>query len=245
MKYFKTIMLLAALIGFLGAGCKKSKSVFTLQLKGKYGSQSFALNTFNADTTGVVVGIKALQFYISNINLIKTDNSTVVITDVALIDFSNPSSLTIKLEGVEGNFKGIVFGCGLDSAQNATPYPLTAPGVLNNAYGMYWGMNNFKYRFEVMEGAWDTAVLPDMRYGLIYHIGLDSNYRQVQLNKNFTVCCGNPATLSVYLDVRKIFHGDTQTINIAAVNTDDVTSTSDAPALAAKFAGNFSKAFGF
>ena len=189
------------------SSCKKDKgSAFTLQLKANYGGQNFAIYSPCVDPQGRLIEISAFEFYLSHIYLIKSDSTKVKVSDVALLDFTNPSSLSISVNGIEGEFTGISFVCGLDSLTNDTTNPnnYVAPNPLSYQYNMYWLAWN-SYRFEVLEGKWDTAVMPIMRNGLLYHVGLNSAYRQTQINKSFSVCCGKPYTLNLNLDVEKIF----------------------------------------
>ena len=191
--------------------------------------------------------VSALEFYLSHIYLVKTDSTLVKVSDVALFDFSTPSSLTISVNKLSGDFTGISFVCGLDSLMNDTTRPLytLAPNPLSGSYDMYWDMLT-AYRFEVLEGKWDTAVMPIMRNGLVYHVGLNTTYRQTQINKPFSVCCGKPYTLNLNLDIEKIFF-NTSTNETLDIVTQASTSSlpTDNPAIAATFADNFSKAFSY
>ena len=197
-------------------------SKFNLQLKAKYGSQSFALNTPNIDSSGRFISITALQFYLSHINLIKTDGSKVNLSSAA------------------------IFGCGLDSIQNkSNANDSVFPNPFSGLWNLYWDMVS-EYRFEVMEGKWDTQDTASFRNFLVYHIGTNAAYRSTQLNKNFSVCCNTPYTLTLYIDVQQILSNNTtgETINIV---TEPETSSGpgDNPAIMPAFADNFSKAFTF
>jgi len=219
---------------------------FNLQLKAKYGSQSFALNTPNIDSSGRFISITALQFYLSHINLIKTDGSKVNLSSAAIVDFSDTTTLTISGNIAAGDFTGISFGCGLDSIQNkSNANDSVFPNPFSGLWNLYWDMVS-EYRFEVMEGKWDTQDTASFRNFLVYHIGTNAAYRSTQLNKNFSVCCNTPYTLTLYIDVQQILSNNTtgETINIV---TEPETSSGpgDNPAIMPAFADNFSKAFTF
>ena len=248
----KAPVLFAALfLGFILfsiSSCKKDKgSNFTLQLNAKYGSQSFVMNSANVDPQNRYIVMSNFEFYLSHIYLIKTDNSLLKVSDVALFDFSNPSSLSVSVNNVDGEFTGISFVCGLDSLTNDTTNSLlyNTPNPLSYAYNMYWLAWN-SYRFEVLEGKWDTAVMPIMRNGLLYHVGNNTAYRQTQINKPFSVCCSKPYTLNLNLDVEKIFF-NTSTNETLDIVTQASTSSlpADNPVIATTFADNFSKAFSY
>ena len=235
---------------FFSSSCKKPKvnntttPAFTLQFKAKYGSQSFALNSPNIDSAGRYVAMTTLQFYLSHINLIKTDGSKVLLADAAIINFSDSVTLSISVNTLQGDFTGLSFGCGLDSNQNkATPNDSLFPNPFSGDWGMYWDMNT-AYRFEVMEGKWASTPTSTMPNYLAYHIGNNIAYRQTQVNKNFSVCCNAPYTLTLYLDVQQIFSNNItgETINIVT-QPETSSGVGDDPAIAAAFADNFSKAF--
>lgn len=251
MKGFK--LLVAAILSLsllFILSCKKpGPSTFTLNLKTKYGTQDFALNSANTDAQGRYVIFSTFKFYLSHINLIKTDGSLVNVADLAIFDLSDAATLSVSIKNVEGDFKGISFGCGLDSVQNRSDanndslYPF--PNPYNGLWDMYWDMNT-QYRFEVVEGKWDTAVMPIMRNVIFYHIGTNPAYRQGQINKSFSVCCGNPYTLNLTLDVQQIFN-NTATGKVIDIATEPSTSSeaSDNPVIMPTFADNFSNSFSY
>ena len=227
--------------------CKKNKTAtVTLIMNAKYGTQNFALNSANVDTAGRYITMTSLKFYLSHINLIKTDGSAVSVADLAIFDFNDASTLSISIKNVEGDFKGMSFGCGLDSNQNkAAANDSVFPNPYSGLWDMYWDMNS-AYRFEVMEGKWATTPTSNMPDFLAYHLGTNAAYRQTQLNKSFSVCCGTPCTLNLYLDIQQIFSNNStgEYINIV---TEPETSSGfgDNPVILTTFADNFSKAFTF
>jgi len=226
---------------------KKTMGNLNIELKAKYGDQNFSLNTTQTDPAGRRVLIDKLKFYLSHITLIKTDNSEVEVKDVAFFSFESPLSLTLNVSSSEGNFKAIRFGCGLDSVQNETD-PLAVPSEhpLSNDNDMAWPM--IKYRFEVLEGKSDTTAGQSgtLTNPILYHIGTNTCYRQTMLPHDFSVCCGKPTTLTIYVDVKKIFYGDTQTLDIISEGTSQTSLNNPVEqAIAVKFADNFSQAFGF
>ena len=233
-------------ICFMMWSCKKetTKSNFTLQIKGKFGQQAFSFNSPVTDSTGKVIMFNTLQFYLSHINLIKSDGSLVNVAPVALFSF-NDSMLTVTGSNVPGNYRGISFSCGLDSLANDTTSPnlYLPPNPLSGSYNMYWPM--IKYEFELVEAKWDTAQLPVLRNAIVYHIGTNAAYRTVQLNQNFTVT-GPAYNLVLYLDVAQIFNNSTTGESINFVTEPSAMSSPfDNPALLPAFADNFSHAFTF
>ncbi len=222
---------------------KNSPTSVTLKLHATYGNSTFSLNQANIDPAGRYIEMNTAMFYLSHINLIKKDGSTVPLKQVALFDLNDPTLMSASGDNIQGDFTGISFVCGLDSMQNDTTNPLnySIPNPLSGDYNMYWGM--MKYRFEVFEGKWDTAVMPIMRNGLLYHVGTNTAYRETTLTKNFTVN-KDPYTLDLYLDVEKIFYNTAtgETLDIVTQPTTSSQSNED-PAILKTFTDNFSKAF--
>jgi hypothetical protein len=252
MKAYK--LFIVVLIGFVMilSGCKpkpapSGPTTFTLQMNLKYGNQNMDMNTDYMDSTGRYVTFNYFQFLLSHINLIKADGSTVNVANVAIFDFDPGASLvSVTANNVEGNFTGISFACGLDSATNNidSAGAWLYPNPLSGQFNMAWIM--LQYQFELVEGKWDTAELPLMRNGLFYHIGTAPAYRpNIQLNKSFTVS-GSPYTLNMYLDVAQIFKNTTtgERLNMATEG-ESQSATTDNPVVLTTFADNFSHSFTF
>jgi len=228
------------------SGCKKQgPTTFSLQVKGVYGNQSFGLNTPNIDAQGRYVKLVTLSFYLSHINLIKSNDSLVNLASVALFNFGD-TMLTLSVPNIEGDFKGISFACGLDSFTNDTTNPnnYIPPNPLAGAYDMSWPM--IRYQFEVLEGYWDTANIPIYSHALVYHIGTNPAYRPaIQLSQAFSVS-GSPYTMVMYLDVSQIFNNTVtgESINIGIPgDCSSMSSSLDNPVILPTFADNFSHSF--
>lgn len=230
-------------IALYSSSCKHDKEGnFTIQMDGKYGNQNFVLGTPNTDLQGRRIQIEKLKFYLSHITLVKDNNEETEIKDVALINFENPGSIIVNAD-VNGDFKAIKFGLGVDSIQNNTD-PLSVPSSnpLSGDNGMYWSW--LKYQFEILEARCDTTSTGSgiFNWFPLYHIGGNAQYRQVVLNKTFSVCCNNKSTVTLTLDVEKIFYGSTQTLDIITESTTQMGAGDD-PNVAVKFVDNFSSAF--
>jgi len=240
MKYSLLFFLITV---FLLSGCRKTKDGnFTLQVKAKYGDQSFAIYSPNTDPVGRRIQIDNLKFYLSHIKLVKTDNSEIELKEVILCDFTDPNSLFINVANITGEFKALKFSCGVDSLQNQTdPNAVPSSSPLSGDKNMYWSW--LKYQFEVLEARADTTTTGTGAFNWfpLYHVGGNSYYRSTTLLKNFSVCCDNKYSLNLTLDVKKIFYG-TQTLDIIAERTTQ-SAPIDNPAIAPKFADNFSQAF--
>jgi hypothetical protein len=223
-------------------GCKKDKGTLTLQIKARYQGQDIVFNKQYTDPDGNTLSFSLLQFYLSHLTLIKTDNSQTEISSVNFVDVADPTSLSLSFNNLQGDFKGIQFGCGVDSVQNSTAVKTNGVGPLETGTN-YWSM--LQFQFQVLEGKWDTTLSHGfLTQPLVYHVGTNPLYTHSSLNHSFSVCCSKTTTLTIYLDVDKIFSGGPAKLNLPA---DDYTQCANAQELqvAAKFANNFSQAFTF
>jgi hypothetical protein len=140
-------------------------------------------------STGVRYKIESLRYYISNIRLVKADGSELPIKDKYLL--VNPAMVNYPLGAVPvGDYKGIRFGVGVDSAANHadnTKYPTTHPLAMQSP-SIYWSWKS-GYIFMMFEGNCDTTdtqtdVLTYNQFSksFFYHIGMDMLYSQVDLS---------------------------------------------------------------
>jgi hypothetical protein len=248
MKSSKVILFIVIALMLVFSGCKKKTGNVAIQFKARFNGQNVAFDTTTFTSNGMLFQFTALKFYLDHINLIGPGGSITPEQDVALIDFSNPNSLTLNFKNLQGDYTGIQFGCGLDSILDNTD-PTTAPASspLNaaNCGDMYWAMQ--KYRFESFDGKWDytTDTLSFLTRGFSYHVGGSGLYRtNLGIAGSFSVSAGNTTSVVLYLDIEKIFTSGNGTIDIP---TEGATQSlpQDNPAIATKFVNNFSNAFTF
>jgi hypothetical protein len=93
-----------------------------------------------------------------------------------------------------------------------------------------------------VEGKYDTgsATTPAYDLPLLYHIGGNRFYKQTSVTKSFSVCCENDTRLKLTLDVKKIFYGSVDTIDIL---TENFEQSEDKSTGSVKFANNFCNSF--
>ncbi len=238
----KHLSLGLAIVALFLSACHEKPGNFNLQVNTTYGTQAFALNTVYTNPDGRKVKFEKWKVYIAHLTLVKNDNTEKEIKDVALLNWEDPSSLKINVKDVDGDYKGIKFYLGVDSLQNnSDPTTFSSSHPLSGDNGLYWTWLH-SYIFESLDGKADTTTSgsPAFNLGLSYHVGGNSFYRQVVLYKSFSICCNNALTLNLDFDVKKIFYGATQQIDVV---TERATASDDLPALAAKFADNCAQAF--
>ncbi|MBL0309742.1 MAG: hypothetical protein IPP77_08745 [Bacteroidetes bacterium] len=203
------------------------------------------MNTIYGDGAGKEFFFSAFKFYVSHIKLIKNDNSTVELSEVEFFDYSETISKSFSVNAPAGDYKGIEFFVGLDSAQDKTKpedYPASEP--LGPKTGMYWPWLN--HRFVNLEGTADTLGqnFAGGNIGLNYHVGTDACYRQVSLlGKPFSIIDGASKTIYLNVDILKVFYGQTDSLDMF-LNPGTQSENNDI-GVAIKFADQFSKAFSY
>lgn len=115
-------------------------------------------NTFN---------VTIWKYYVSNIQLTKTDNTVITIPNTYfLVDHSSAATSMISIPNVPyGDYKGMQFTLGVDSARNVSG---AQTGALDPANGMFWTWTS-GYIMAKMEGASPQST--DVANKLVFHIG--------------------------------------------------------------------------
>jgi hypothetical protein len=138
------------------AGCKKDVVVaapptVSLEFEQTVGADPLVLGTKTYTTpAGDQFKINIFRQYISNIVFTKTDGSTYAVPEsYYLLDAAKPDNQHITLTGVpEGDYKGITFTIGVDSARNVSG---AQKGALDPSNNMFWSWDS-GYIFTKLEG---------------------------------------------------------------------------------------------
>lgn len=156
-------------------------------------------------------GVNELKYIISNITLIKNDNTEFIypVADSYFL-INEEGSKTASLVDVPADtYKAIKFGIGVDP----TKYPIES-GTLNfiplaEEAGMLWTWSA-GYKFLKFEGTFSNAATPDDTTPFLYHVGshgatLD-NYKEVTIPiSELQVASNSAASKTIQFDVAKIF----------------------------------------
>lgn len=128
------------------------------------------------NANGEVFTVSAFKYYITNISLVRLDNTVQRIGDTYfLIDESVPASKVITFPVPKGEYRGISFKIGVDSIRNVSG---AQTGALDPVNGMFWSWNS-GYIMAKMEGNSPSSAAPGQ--ALTYHIGgFKGNYNAVQ-----------------------------------------------------------------
>jgi hypothetical protein len=186
--------------------------------------------------------VNELKYIISNIILIKADNTTYIYpVEDSYFLINEDGSKTASLSNIPADtYKGITFGFGVDP----TKYPIES-GTLNfiplaEEAGMLWTWSA-GYKFLKFEGTYTTATVTEDD-PFLYHVGshganLD-NYKEVTLSLNeFEVSSENTASKTIQFDVAKIFDG------VHTLSLEEKDEIQVDPINAPKIAENTSTAF--
>jgi hypothetical protein len=242
LRYWFSGMLLAMLVF---SACKPDPNppvitadpaTVNLQFDLKWGTSSFDLNQYYPGPDGRRYMIETLQYYVSDVCLIKPNDSATLVKKVALVDMYQPATSTLLSGEVPaGSYDRISFNLGLDSALNhsdPSSYAINHP--MSTANGMFWSWST-QYIFSKVEGRADTTG-GHVENAFLWHSGLDSLMQSLEFgNLNLTLAEGQTSTITLTLDVEKIIFGATDTLDVAV---DVLTHTLDNVALARRVIRN-------
>lgn len=197
------------------------------------GGQNLFLNDVNyTNAAGEQFNISLLQYFISNIQLRKTDGTVYTLNQDSsyfLIRESDPASRYARFKAPAGDYNQLTFVLGVDSLRSTMDVTkrtgaLDPGGSMED--GMYWGWNS-GYIFFKMEGISPLAPLdPSGQRKFRYHIGGFGGYSAPTLNNIRTVTldlassgiaqarAGRTSNIHLMVDVMKVFNGGT-TLSIA------------------------------
>jgi len=137
-----------------------------MEFNNRVDANPLVLNTTYTNAIGEAYTLKKFNYYISNVVLIKNDNTPVSVNAYQIIKQSDDTSRTMTLKGIpEGNYKAMKIMLGIDSASNRSG---AHTGGLDFVYAadMFWSWNQ-GYIFLKAEGTATASPSGDFAY----HIG--------------------------------------------------------------------------
>jgi len=198
--------------------------------------------------------VSKLNYFISNIKLIKIDGSVFTVpqdSSYFLIREANAASQKLVIrEVLTGEYTGIEFTVGVDSVRSVSDVS-KRQGILDkdtgptNEEAMYWDWNP-GYIFLKMEGSSDSATTANGKY--YYHIGGFGGWNERTLNNLKTIKMNFPgqkaivttsiiSNVLIQADILKIFNGPTQ---LSIKENPGVMFTEYSKNIADNYAGMFS-----
>lgn len=236
---------LAGLLLFGLASCEEDpiESPFTFTITAKVDNADFYLDSAYTFPGGQLFKFNLFHFYMNQIRLVNANGNEVMISDVELVTFATQPSYQITADVPVDDYVAVRFGVGLDSATNMSDpntYPTNHP--LSILAGTYWDWNTM-YRFAMMEAIVDTGGSgTNFIWPITYHPGLNEQYREMDMPKVFSVVEGQPAELTLVLDVKDILKHPSDPIDVVA-NKSTHCATPAQIALAARIMDNFTLSF--
>ncbi|MCF0071432.1 hypothetical protein LZD49_13200 [Dyadobacter sp. CY261] len=199
-----------------------------LQFDNIAGNQDLQLDsTRYMNAAGEDFTVSKLNYYISNIKLIKMDGSVFTVpqdSSYFLIREANNESQKLTIRNVlTGDYTGIEFVVGVDSTRSVAD-STQRKGILDpysgptNEEAMYWDWNP-GYIFLMLEGSSDSATTANGKY--YYHIGgfggrtsrTINNLKTIKLTfpgQKAIVTTSIVSNVLIQADILKIFNGPTQ-----------------------------------
>ncbi len=172
------------------------------------------VNTYK-NANGDDFTVSTFKYYISNVKLLKADNSTYSVPDsYFLVDHSTPASQKLKLLGIPaGDYTGIAFTMGVDSVRTKAG---GFTGVLNANNGMFWDMNGPEFINMKLEGRSPQSPTTGLVFHIAGHKGAANNtIRTVALPfgaAQLPVRANHWPEVYLQVDVAKLFTGPNTTM---------------------------------
>ncbi len=242
MKFTNKIAALALIPACLLSACKKEKkepdynagnlAPLSIEFDNIVGGKNLYLDAETyTNTSGESFSISTLQYFISNIQLQKSDGTLYTVPQAEsyfLIKEGDEESQKAVVQAPEGDYSSLTFTLGVDSLRSVSDVSERS-GVLDPSGGMdgmYWSWNS-GYIFFKMEGLSESAPAdPSGQHKFRYHIGGFGGYASATINNIKTVTIDLTAggiarvrkdrksNIHLMVDIAKVFDGATS-ISIA------------------------------
>lgn len=184
--------LLIMLCGGLGlfTACDKEaeKGQMVLSFSPVYGTQALEIQKTYQLPSGLPIRFSKSDFYLSDIYLIKEDNSKLILQEIAFIDLTahalpgaKPFDDLILKDLPAGKYKRLGFGVGVKPELNKKE-----PADFNSSHPLsmashYWSPWD-SYIFSKLEGFVDTVGQGSFDLGFLYHTGTDQLYAELYVD---------------------------------------------------------------
>ena len=225
---FFTLLLAFVLISQTGCDDPpdEATATFVLDVKAMVDDDPFVMAQTYQNVQDYKFNLVTLRFYLSHLTLVKTDGNEVEVKDVEYLRFennhatNNPKGEQVSGTIPAGSYSAMRFAIGVDSILNhsdPSQYPSSHP--LSIYSGSHWDWNP-GYIFLKLEGSIDT--IPNgsgtLDEGFLYHTGLDTLYRELQFEDDFTVSPDETFEYKLKLDINRLFYNSSDTLDAANEN---------------------------
>jgi hypothetical protein len=200
---------------------------------------------YTTTTEGRKISLTLAQYYVSNIQLVKSDGSLYPIPDTVKLKLQEVDTYFIA-KVPSGNYKSIRFAVGLDPASNLRDP--SASAILNRSE-MWLGSSAQPdgYVFFNVQGTVDTSAAANGTIAQMqpfsYRIGTNANYKLVSMpDANYSVLPNQTQYVHLLVDYSKLFNG-VQLNNAANLTVD--SAADNATGLAATIRDNIPTMFSY
>ncbi len=186
MKYIAVALTVIAISSFTYPPKENTNGKLILRFNNFFNNEAVEFGKEYTNAHGEKLTLKTLNYFISNIKLIKKDGSEYIVpqdSSYFLIKQSDSTTRQIELTNLpSGKYTGISFMVGIDSARNTMDVSkrtgaLDVGGV---ARGMYWAWNS-GYIFFKMEGK-SPVIHDSLSNNFYYHIGGFGGFQSKTIN---------------------------------------------------------------
>ncbi len=210
----------------------------------KAGFAELKLDSTYADGSSRNFSVDMANFYMSNLQLIKADSSTISYPQYLLVQNTDNSDTNETMLGMiaDGSYIGFQFDLGIDSATNhmdPTTYGAGDPLGLQLP-SMFWSWSS-GYIFTRIEGMFDSTVAGTNSPSKVFqfHIGTDNLLSTVKLYfDNAVTLAPNDGMLMLDIQLDML-----QVLNNVDLLTENITHTMNNMPLAMKVTNNMLSAF--
>jgi methanobactin biosynthesis MbnP-like protein len=169
----KRVLILSALVflSVCSSYAQHSKGMLSIAFEHFVDDTKLILDTvIYKNASGQTYSISKFKYYISNVNLRRTDGIQILVPGYFLIDEEDENSKKVVLKNISpGEYISVSFMIGVDSTKNCSG---AQSGALDPVNGMFWTWNT-GYIFLKLEGKAAASSAPGKI--IEYHIG---GYRQ-------------------------------------------------------------------
>ncbi len=162
--------------------------------------------SIHVSQAGDSLKFEALKFFVSEVRLLKAGGDTVKVPFYGLIDMKRPAFRKLLLSDLPaGNYSGMLFSVGIDSATNSADPNQYAPGSVLNPLvhqDMYWDWAT-GFIFCKVEGSYPSS--SGVTNSFVFHFGFNRWKKSHLITKNFTLQPGVTA-LRLKADWGKMFN---------------------------------------
>lgn len=180
----------------------------------------FALNTEYINVSGYRVRPEVIKFYLGDIRLMSGSTQT-LLKDIAYFDLSDD---VVELEQTisPGSWTSLRAGMGVPQPLNDADPIVYPPGhPLDLAQGTWWTWTE-GYRFFQLDGRYelDGSGTGPLTQPFSMHTGLNACYQEYELDLGGTIAVteGTTTTLTLYLEVDRLFYSATDTLDLETEN---------------------------